>query len=280
MPVIGDIFTFLFFRPVITLLVVIVSVLESAHVPGALGLSIILMTLLIRFVLWPVMGSQIRSAAKIASLKPHLDALKTKHKDDKQTLLKAQNELYKAHGVNPAGGCLPALIQIPVFLALANAIPTFFHPDGLSKINSLNYLPQFHLNDYPDPHFLGLNLSHSLSSLPVGSSEWNTLLAVPVVTAALSFIQSKMMVPAALKVNKGDSPKEAKKKMETDDAMAQMQSQMLYMMPLMIAVFSYQFPVGVALYWNTFSVLGIIQQYRISGWGGMERVVKSLKSKI
>ncbi len=255
----------------------IINILQGLGIPGALGLSVILMTLLIRFVLWPVMGSQIKSASKIAGLKPHIDELKVKHKNDKAALSKAQMDLYKEHGVNPAGGCLPALIQIPVFLALANAIPTFFQADGLEKVNSLSFLPDFKLTSFPDPHFLGINLSHSLSGLSIGSSEWMLLLTVPLITAALSFVQSKMMMSEPLKVNKNDSPKEAKQKVELEDTMSAMQTQMLYMMPIMIGVFAYQFPVGVALYWNIFTIVGIIQQHKISGWGGMAPWIKRVR---
>jgi YidC/Oxa1 family membrane protein insertase len=277
LPIIGPIFDLLFFRPIITVLVVIINILQSWGIPGAMGLSVILMTLLIRFVLWPVMGSQIKSASKIARLKPHIDELKVKHKDDKAALSKAQMDLYKEHGVNPAGGCLPALIQIPVFLALANAIPTFFQAGGLEKVNNLSYLPDFKLAEFPDPHFLGINLSHSLSGLSIGSPEWMLLLTVPLITAALSFIQSKMMMSEPLKVNKNDSPKEAKQKVELEDTMSAMQSQMLYMMPIMIGVFAYQFAVGVALYWNIFTIIGIIQQHKVSGWGGMEPWIKRIR---
>src|SRR3990167_419209 len=115
---IGDIFNLLFMGPVVNLLVALYQGLQSAHIPGALGFSIMTLTILVRFLVWPFMGSQIKATKKMSDLRPHLDELKKKHKDDKQALASAQMALYKEHGVNPAGGCLPALIQIQIFIAL------------------------------------------------------------------------------------------------------------------------------------------------------------------
>src|SRR3989344_3978924 len=122
---IGDIFNLLFLAPIINLLILIIRTLDSVHLPGSLGIAIIILTVIIRILIWPFMSSQIRSTKKMADLKPHLDELKEKHKDDKQGLAQAQMALYKEHGVNPAGGCLPALIQIPIFIALYQAIFAF-----------------------------------------------------------------------------------------------------------------------------------------------------------
>src|SRR6266498_3835948 len=119
---IGNIFNLIFLGPVVNVLVLIYQGLFALHIPGAVGFSIMILTILIRVLVWPFMSSQIKATKKMADLKPHLDALKEKHKDDKQGLATAQMALYKEHGVNPAGGCLPALIQIPVFIALYQSI--------------------------------------------------------------------------------------------------------------------------------------------------------------
>src|SRR3989304_8809199 len=115
---IGEIFDLVFFGPVINLLVIIFQGLSAVHIPGALGFAILILTVIIRIIVWPFMATQIKATKKMADLKPHLNELKKKHKDDKKALASAQMALYKEHGVNPAGGCLPALIQIPVFIAL------------------------------------------------------------------------------------------------------------------------------------------------------------------
>lgn len=279
--IIVDIFNEIFFRPILNLLILIIGGLESFGIPGALGLAIIILTILVRVVVWPFMTSQMKMTKKMADLKPHLDVLKQKHKDDKQSFAKAQMDLYKEHGVNPAGGCIPALIQFPIFIALVNTISAMFNQsDGLEHINSLLYSSAWHLKALPDPHFFGLNLAVKPSDF---ATQGILLLLIPVITGVLTFIQSKMAMPQPVKPYPGDSKKEVKEKVSTEDAMGQMQSQMVYMMPVMIAFLGFSFPVGLAFYWNTFTLIGILQQYLISGWGGMldlNQQIKSVSKKI
>lgn len=266
---IGDIFNLIFMGPVINLLVLIFQGLQAIHLPGALGFSIIILTVLIRILVWPFMATQIKATKKMADLKPHLDELKLKHKDDKKQLATAQMALYKEHGVNPAGGCLPALIQIPVFIALYQSIINILPGAGghIDNINRLLYFPSLKLPATLDPVFFGLNLGIKPSDF---GKYGVLLLLIPLLTAALTFIQSKMALPGVVKKYPSDSPKEKKEKEGIEESMGQVQSQMVYMMPLMIGYFSFTFPIGLAIYWNTYTILGIIQQYKISGWGGMK----------
>ena len=110
----------LFVWPIVNVLVTLYKFFEWLHIPGALGFAVIGLTVLIRLVLYPLMAAQMKSAKKMQNLKPHLDAINAKHKDDKKALQQAQLDLYKQHGVNPAAGCLPLLIQMPVLIALYN----------------------------------------------------------------------------------------------------------------------------------------------------------------
>ncbi len=271
----GSVFNEVFFRPIVNLLVLILSGLTGSHIPGALGWAIVILTILIRFLVWPFMGQQLKSAKKMAELKPHLDLLKEKHKDSKTDLSKAQMELYKEHGVNPAGGCLPSLIQIPVIIALYQTIQAFFStPSQLERINTALYNPAWKLNFPPNLNFFGINLAVKPSEF---GSVGLLVLLIPILTALLQFIQSKMMTAAPVKPYPSDSPKEIKEKSASVDTQGAMQTQMMYMMPLMIGYFAFQFPIGLAIYWNTFTVLGIIQQYLISGWGGIESWIKFLR---
>lgn len=265
---IGNIFIQLFLRPIINLLMVIYHGLDSAGVPGALGFSILLLTLLIRLLVWPIMTSQLRSAKKMADLRPHLSELKKKHKEDRQALAQAQMALYREHGVNPAGGCLPAVIQIPIFIALYQSITNVLPGLGgnLDYINSLMYVPWLQLPSPPDPHFLGLNLGIKPADF---ASSGILLLFIPLLTAGLTLIQSKMMLPKPVKEYPTDTPKEKEEKESMEDAMSSVQSQMVYLMPLMVGYFSFTFPIGLAIYWNSYTILGIVQQYMIAGWGGL-----------
>lgn len=270
MQIIGLIFDTLFFGPIVNLLVLILKLLELISIPGALGFAIILLTIVIRILVWPLMAAQIKSAKKMADIKPHLDEIKKKHKDDKQSLAAAQMALYKEHGVNPTGGCLPTLIQFPVLIALYQVILAFFAGNGsLERINGILYTSTLHLDSIPSPLFFGLNLADKPTS--------GLLILVPIITALLTFLQSKMMMPKPVKNYPTDTPKEKKEKESVEDSMSAIQSQMMYVMPVMIGFFAFQFPIGLALYWNTLTIVGITQQYLISGWGGLEGWVRLIK---
>lgn len=276
--IIVDIFNLIFYGPIINFLVLIFQGLSSLHIPGALGFAIIILTVMIRVLVWPLMTNQIKATKKMADLKPHLDELKVKHKGDKQALARAQMDLYKEHGVNPAGGCLPALLQIPIFIALYQAIINILPGAGghINNINSLLYFPALSLPSSLDPNFLGINLGVKPADF---ASQGALLLLVPLLTALLTFVQSKMALPKPIKPYPSDSPKEVKEKVGVEEGIGQVQSQMVYMMPIMIGYFAFTFPVGLAIYWNTYTILGIIQQHRISGWGGLESLVTNLWKK-
>lgn len=271
MEIITTLFNTLFFGPIVNVLIFIYKILEMASIPGALGFAIVILTVAIRLLIWPFTASQVKSAHKMASLKPFLDEIKLKHKGDRKAMQQAQMDLYKQHGVNPAGGCLPAIIQLPIFIALYQAIINVFAGEkGLEHINSVLYNDWLHLSEAPNPNFFGLDLS-------VKPSEFATvgflILLVPIMTALLTFIQSKMATPTVIKHEK----KETNKEKQQEDMMATMQTQMVYLMPIMIGYFAFTFPVGLAIYWNTFTIMGIIQQYRITGWGGAAPIINRVK---
>lgn len=261
--------------PILNLLIAFYQVLESISFPGALGFAIIFLTVLIRLILWPLTTAQLKSSKKMAELKPHLDRIKAEHGHDKVRHQQEMGKLYKEHGVNPLAGCLPLLLQIPVFIALYNVllkIVDFNKADFLASINDRLYSPVLYLEKIPGTSFIGFNLSAK-------PSEWQQIgfliLLVPPITGALQFIQSKMMAPAST-AKRGEpaatsKPAKTNEKQGLEDSMAQMQSQMILIMPAMIAFFSYGFPIGLSLYWNTFTLIGIIQQYLIAGPGSLAK---------
>ena len=279
MQIINDIFNTLFFAPIVNLIVFVIRVLEASSVPGALGFAIILLTIGVRILIWPLMAASMKSAKKMADLRPHMEELKKKHGSDKQALAAAQMALYKEHGINPAGGCLPILVQIPPMIAIYQVIYAFFEGDaGLNKINSMLYIPEWKLLSIPDLHFFGINLA-------VKPSDFTTvglwILLIPIITGLTQFIQSRMMTPkAVVKEYPSDSPKEKKEKESAEDTMMAVQSQMTYFMPIMIGYIAFTFPVGLALYWNTLTLIGVWQQYRISGWGGFADTVKLVTKRL
>lgn len=242
-----------------------------------LGLAIIGLTLLIRLLLVPLTLPALQMAKKMKELAPQLEKLKKKHKDDKQAFAKAQLELYRQHGANPAAGCLPQIIQLLVLVALFQAFSQVLgaNAETIGKLNEVLYsflrLPAktaFNLK------FLYLDLSKpdvfrlSVSPFP--------LPGVFLFLAALTqFLTSKMMAPAV-----SAARKQAKKTPEKQDDMAtMMQQQMIYMFPLMTLLIGFSFPSGLVLYWLVFSVFQMGQQYVSGGLGGLESWIKKLKIK-
>ncbi len=242
--------------PIVNVLVALYKFFEFLRIPGPLGFAVIGLTLLIRLLLYPLMAAQLRSAKKMAKLKPHMDALTIKHKENKQALQQAQLALYKEHGVNPAAGCLPLLIQLPVLIALYNVFYQILGNGNLQKItaeiNQVVYTPAFKLSAL-DLNFFGVNLGIKPAQFQTGGY---LLLLVPVVTAALQWYQTKLMTPPVVKATEGKPTEE--------DAAAEMQKQMAIVTPLLFGYFAFQFPLGLALYWNVFGIFGIMQQLAIN----------------
>lgn len=251
--------------PIINLLMVFYKFFEWLHIPGPLGFAVIGLTIAIRLLLYPLMAAQMKSAKKMQQLKPHLDVISAKHKDDKKALQQAQMDLYKQHNINPAAGCLPLLIQMPVLIALYNVFYQVLQNNNISKvildINQVVYITSLKIAT--------LDLSFFGSSLEVKPSEWQSrgywLLAIPVLTAALQWWQSKLMLPSAVPATTQAIKKTEKNgEKAPEDTAAEMQKQMAMITPIMFGMFAYQFPLGLALYWNVFGLFGIMQQLKIN----------------
>lgn len=253
----GQIWQAAFYQPILNLLIFFYQIFSFIKLPGAFGFAIVALTVMVRFITMPLSAAQLKSAKKMQTLKPKIDALSQKFKNDKVKLQQAQMELYKSAGVNPAAGCLPLLIQFPVFIALYNvfikAIAAGTDGNLVSGINSLLYHPILHVA-HIDLWFFGLNLA----SKP---SEWQKygfgLLLIPVITGGLQYLQTKLMTPP-------ESPAKDLSKPAPPDQMADMQKQMGLIMPLMIGFFALSFPIGLSIYWNIFSLFGIMQQILIN----------------
>lgn len=263
----GEIFDLILVHPIINILVGVYKTLFFLHIPYALGFAIVILTIIIRFVMYPLISSQLKSSKKMQALSPHLSRIKDKHKGDAKKLQAETMRLYKEHGVNPAAGCLPVIIQLPIIWALYTVLQKIvgFNPKVVvSEINKIVYFDFIKLGEPWDPYFFGLPLGQNPSQII--SSIGPLVLLIPIATGFFQFIQSKMMI------NKPEEPKDAAKNTDKkkEDFMSAFQTQSLYIFPVMIGFFSYNFPVGLSLYWNTFTIFGIIQQYKISGLGGLK----------
>lgn len=242
-----------------------------------LGLAIVVLTVVIRLFLLPLTLSSMRATNKMKELAPEINRLKKKHGKNKQAFAKAQMDLYRQRGANPAAGCLPQIIQIIVLIALFQAFNQFLRADGdvIQKINEILYSSlRLPAETVINTKFLYLDLTKPdvfrFSNLPIPLPGLFLLAA-----AFIQLISSKMMAPAMAVAQK----KAAKTPEKTDDMAVTMQSQMTYMFPLMTILIGYSFPSGLTLYWFIFSLSTAIQQYSIGGWGGLEPWLKKLKLK-
>lgn len=214
---------------------------------GNLGVAIIILTIGIRLVLLPVTLPSLKSATKMRDLKPEIDALKKKHGDDKQALQKAQMELFQKHQVNPAAGCLPQIVQIIVLIALYRVF--------------IDFLQNGHIEN---THFLWFN-----------TTQPDPLYILPVLAALVQLVLALMIQPAtstaaektlAEQTEEKDDDKQAQ---DMEQMAATMQQQMIFLMPLMTGFIALRFPAGLAVYWVISTLFSAVQQYLVSGWGGL-----------
>lgn len=243
---ITDIWTVAILRPMLNALLWLYSVLF-----GQFWLAIIVFTVAIRGLMTPLMLPQQRSAKKMQELQPRLQELQKKHGKDREKMSQEQMKLYKEAGVNPMGGCLPMLVQFPIWIGLYQSI-----------IQAVGYQPLQLLglsgNIYPflesvwaavplNRFFLGMDLA--LTPQQLGGLTY----ALPVLVAFTSWLQTKMITPAT-----------------SGGAQAGgMGQSMTMMMPLMFGFFSLNFSTGLSFYFIVSNVIGIITQGFISGWEGL-----------
>lgn len=207
-----------------------------------LGAAIILLTLLVRGILIPFTLPQLKSAKKMAMLKPELDALKKKHGHDAKLFQQKQVEFYKTHNVNPAAGCLPFIAQFIVLIALYQVFMKTLGGNGMGDINSL---------------FLFWDLKSK-----------DTTYILPVLAGLLQFVMSLTILPA-VENEPEKRPGTVEDKKDVADMATSMQQQMVFMMPIMTIIFSIQFPSGLALYWVITTAFSLVQQLMVSGPGAL-----------
>lgn len=230
------VFNEFFFRPLLNGLVFLYNVVP----PYDFGIAIILLTLLIRLVFYPLTKKTIESQKAIAAIQPHLTEIKEKHKGDKEKEVKETMELYKKHKVNPMSGCLPILIQLPILIALFRVFQKVLDPQALNGLYFFVENPSA-----IDPMFLGL----------MDLSKRSVILAA--LAGASQYWQSKLTVQFGASPNKSAPPA-----FGTEMAKA-MNIQMLYFMPLLTFVMSLSFPAGLSLYWFVTTMFSVLQQYLI-----------------
>lgn len=212
--------------------------LASLGLPYAFGFAIIIFTLLVRGATFPLNLQQIKSSKAMQALQPKLKELQEKHKGDREKLAQEQMRLYKEHGVNPLGGCLPMLVQMPIWIALYRA---------LIQLSSQGLLTEgfFWIPSLSGPVSTWGGGLGWLWPLPpaIGWPSALAYLVMPVLLVVSQLYMQNLMTPPS-----------------TDPQQAQVQSMMKFM-PLMFGYFALIVPSGLTLYWFTSNVLGVAQHY-------------------
>lgn len=198
-----------------------------------IGIAIILLTIIIKLILYPLSKKAIRSQKALNELQPEIKAIQQKYKNDKEKQSQELLAIYKKYQINPLSGCLPILIQLPILIALYQVFLSALDAKNLTNLYSFVARPEI-INSM----FLGIGLVHP---------SW----VLGVITGIAQFYYSKLTMA---KVNNKDGQAD---RMDMAKIMSQ---QMLYVMPLLTFFFATQFPAGLALYWLTMTLFGIGEQ--------------------
>lgn len=219
----------------------------ALYLDGSYGWAIIVITLIIRLALLPIILPSVKSQRRMLELQPEIEKLKKKYKD-KKIFAQKQMDLFKEKGVNPLSGCLPQLVQIGLFIVFYQVL-----------ISSLN----------------GGELVGSTDFFWLDLTQADTSFILPVLAGGSQFLLGLMLLPASSvmeKEKKAAKTKSAKDDQEATDfsGMAKtIQTQMIFVMPVITVFIAVSFPSGLALYWVVSTLFSIVQQYYVSGWGGL-----------
>jgi YidC/Oxa1 family membrane protein insertase len=210
----------------------LLSVLNFTHsVLGSWGISIIFLSFLVNMVLFPLTLKSLTSMKKLQEVQPEMERLKKQHKDNPQKLNKEIMELYKKNKVNPFGGCLPLLLQMPIFIALYQALIRNVDLKGASFL---------WINDLSAPDAVGIPFT-----LPLVGNSINIL---PLLMVGAMFVQQKFSM---MKTAMSEDQKQQQKMMNV-------------MMPVIFGFIFYNFPSGLVLYWLTNTILMFAGQRAIA----------------
>jgi len=235
--------------PFITTLAFLYSIFGNNTV-----LAIAVLTVAIRLLTSPLLLQQQRSTKAMQEIQPKLKQLQEKYKNDREKLAQAQMAMYREHGINPLGGCLPLLIQLPILLALYQAIILALAgtPFQLIDLSGRLLVPGL-------DHLVPLNniwLDMDLTLPPTANPIYALIL--PLLVMVTTWLQSKLTIPPAPPSEDG-KPNQA----------AMMTRSMTTIMPLMFGFFSLSFSVGLSIYFVVSNLVGIVQ-YTLMGraeWG-------------
>ena len=230
-------------QPMTNLLLWIYDVL--GHGPHMFGFAIILFTVLIRAITWPLNASQVKGAQAMQELNNDKDwqDIQKKYAKDREKLAQEQMRLYKEKGINPFASCLPTLIQFPIIIGLYQSIIRALASTPLSMLQLARTVYPFQNVESIIPlnsRFLWMDLSSPESITIFGFA----LPTLAVIVALTTYVQSKLTMPTSTNPN---------------DQSAMMSGMMSIYMPLLLGWFALNFASGISVYFITSTLLGIAQ---------------------
>ncbi len=239
----------LVYQPIYNLFVALLT-----WIPGhSLGWAIIIITVIIRLILLVPQQHMLESQKKLQKIQPKIKAIQKEFKTDQAVLGQKMMELYKKEWVNPMGSCLPLLIQMPILIGLYWVISEITDPSNFYHLYPIftGFNPSLIVTS-----FLGLNLSQVGGTMAV---------VFGIILGLTQWIQAYMSVQHTKKTQKDEPKKEIDPtSMEAALDPELMQKMMLYMLPVMLAVSAYFFPLGVGLYWFIGTLFVIAQQWYVN----------------
>jgi YidC/Oxa1 family membrane protein insertase len=224
---------------------------------GNLGIAIILFTVVVRLAILPLTIKQLKSSRKMQELQPLVADLRRKYGKDPQRLTEETTKLYREQKVNPVGGCLPLVIQLPIFLGVYQAV----HKLVISQTM-----------DISSKTFLGINLVLSafqqsraeiVAAVPgfVPGFQGPQYLILPVLSIVFQLLVSLMAMP------------------KIQDPQQKAMSQAMLFLPLVFGYIGFTFNQGAVLYWVVGSLFSMIQQYFIAGFGSLTNYLPFLPER-
>jgi|HigsolmetaAR201D_1030396.scaffolds.fasta_scaffold06596_6 YidC/Oxa1 family membrane protein insertase len=227
---------------------------------GSSGLAIIIFTIIVRLAILPLTIKSLQSTRKIQELQPQVKEIQRKYGKDPQKLQEETAKLYREYRVNPLGGCLPMLLQLPIFFGVYQAVLHLTQVSVSEHVAAamITSLAQSGISTDALPQNVDLpQLAGSFLWLPnLGQPDPYYILGVLSVLCQL--IVQLMAMP------------------RVQDAQQKAMSQTMLIMPLMFAYIGFTFPAGAVLYWVIGSIFSMVQQYVISGWGSLANYLKFL----
>jgi len=225
-------------NPVLNVLIALSHVLG-----GSFGLAIIVLTVIMRLITWPLTKRQLNSTKALQDMQPKIQELQKKYAKNQQKLQQEMMKLYKEAGVNPLGCLWPMLVQFPIWIALYQAIMNALATTPENLLNLAQRLYSWGIISQAIP------LSSKFLWLDLGQPDPYWILAI--IVGGTMWVQQKMTQAPSV-----DPRQESTNRM------------MLLMMPIMFGFLTLMFPSGLALYWAVSNIIGIVTQYFFTGgWG-------------